>query len=168
MKKSTQYVLKKIIPYNQTFMLLLLGTVFSTLISEVYPYIFGKIVDEVFYGKQLAGLITLVLSYLVIFVINQFIYFIVNISWAKLNTTFVFDIRRDMFNKVMNYKGINLTKLNTGDVLNRMSEDSVQLFNYVYWNIFYTITDSLCILLALVFVAFISLKMMIINIISKR
>ncbi len=162
MKKSTQYVLKKIIPYNQTFMLLLLGTVFSTLISEVYPYIFGKIVDEVFYGKQLAGLITLVLSYLVIFVINQFIYFIVNISWAKLNTTFVFDIRRDMFNKVMNYKGINLTKLNTGDVLNRMSEDSVQLFNYVYWNIFYTITDSLCILLALVFVAFISLKMMII------
>lgn len=157
---STKYVLKKIKPYKFTFLLLLLGTVLTSLISEVYPYIFGKIVDEVFYGRRISGLVNLVICYFAIFVFNQLIYYVVNISWAKLNTTFVFDVRRDMFNKVLKYKGSRLTKLNTGDILNRMSEDSTQMFNYVYWNIFYTITDSLCIILALIFVGFISLKMM--------
>lgn len=164
-KKNKLYIKNKVKPYLFLFTMLLLGTIFSTIISAIYPYIFSIIIDEVFYNKQIHMLIKYVFLYLIVFIVNQSLYFVVNISWAKLNTSFVFDIRRDMYNKVISYKSKVLTKLRTGDIISRMSGDSTQLFNYIYWNIFYTITDSLCLIGSLIFIAYYNLKLMLITLI---
>lgn len=152
-------IMRYVKPHLLSLGLLLMGTILSTWISAVYPYIFSKIIDEVFYAKVLDRLWYLLLIYLAIFIFNQLIYFVVNMSWANLMTHFVFDIRRHMFNRVMSLKGKHLSSMNTGDMISRINQDSDQLFRFIYWNIFYTINDVLSLIISIAFISYYSVKL---------
>jgi len=129
-----------------------MSIIITTFSGSLYPYIFGKLVDEVFYVKNMDKFLEIILIYGVIYLFNQGMHFVLNISWAKLMTEFLFDIRRAIFNKVISMKGKELSGLYSGDIINRMSSDTEQVMNFIHWNVFYSFGGLISLSISLAFI----------------
>jgi ABC-type multidrug transport system fused ATPase/permease subunit len=77
-------------------------------------------------------------------------------SWARLMTKFLFDIRSAIFQKVLSYRGEKLTNLYSGDLIARMNYDVAEFMNFIHWNVFYTIGGILNLLLSLGFIFYLN------------
>ena len=126
-------------PHKYKFMVLFICVIITTFSGSIYPYIFGRLVDEVFYEKNLSLFYQIVILYGCVFLFNQALHFILNLFWAKLMTRFLFDIRIKIFSKVLSLPGIKLSSIQSGDILFRMGHDVEQFMNYIHWNTFYLI-----------------------------
>ena len=65
--------------FKSRFLLLYFCIITTTFIGSAYPYIFGRLVDEVFYGKDMGVFIQIVLLYGGLFLIGQLLHFTLNI-----------------------------------------------------------------------------------------
>jgi ABC-type bacteriocin/lantibiotic exporter with double-glycine peptidase domain len=131
--------------------------IFATFSGAINPYIFGRLVDEVFYGKNMSVFLNIVLIYGVVYLFNQLMHFALNMSWARLMTRYLFDIRSAIFNKVLSYKGEKLTSLYSGDIITRINSDVTEFMNFIHWNVFYTIGGILNLLLSLGFIFYLNI-----------
>lgn len=141
MKGKLKIVIQFAEPHKFKFIILFLCIIITTFIGTFYPYIFGRLVDEVFYGKNMSVFLSIVLVYGVVYLFNQVMHLILNLSWASLMTKFLFDIRTAILNKVLSYKGQKLTRIYSGDVIARMDKDTEQFMDFIHNNMFYTIGD---------------------------
>lgn len=156
MKRRIRLILSYAKPHKWIFLVLFICIIVTTFSGAIYPYIFGRLVDEVFYGKNMSVFLNIVLIYGVVYLFNQIMHFALNMSWARLMTRFLFDIRSAIFNKVLSYKGEKLTSLYSGDMITRMNNDAAEFMNFIHWNIFYTIGGVLNLLLSLGFIFYLN------------
>ena len=152
MKRRLKTIFYYAKPHKWIFFVLFICIVVTIFSGAIYPYIFGKLVDEVFYGKNMSVFLNVVLIYGAIYLFNQLMHFALNMSWARLMTRFLFDIRSAIFNKVLSYKGEKLTSLYSGDVISRMNNDAAEFMNFIHWNVFYTIGGILNLFISLGFI----------------
>ncbi len=122
------------------FLILFVCIVFS---GALYPYIFGRLVDEVFYGKNMDVFFQIVVMYAIIYFFNQVMHFVLNMSWARLMTKFLFDIREAVLEKGLSLKGETLSGGYSGDLLTRMNKNVEEFMNLIHWNIFYVVGSTL-------------------------
>ena len=85
------------------------------------------------------------------FLIGQIFHFVLNMSWAKLMTKFLFDIRKDLFDKVISSTGKTLSSIYSGDIVSRMGGDVEQFMNYIHWNTFYFSANVIQFVLSLLY-----------------
>ena len=71
----------------------------TTFLASAFPYLFGRMIDEVFYAKNMDRFLTIALIYGIIYLVNQMMHFALNMSWVHLWTFFLLDIRRAVFKK---------------------------------------------------------------------
>lgn len=143
-------------PHKWKFFLLLFCIFATTFSGAFYSYIFGKLVDEVFYAKNLSVLLNILIIYGIIFLLNQTLHFVLNITWSKLMTRFLFDIRKAIYEKVLSYKGNILSNLHSGDIIYRMGNDTGQFMDYIHWNTFYLAARVLNLIVSIGFIAYLS------------
>ena len=123
-----------------------------TLAGLSYPFIIGKIVNSVFYDKNFDVFLHLCLIYAGIFFFNQFIVATINnFMWSNLMTSFVFDIRRALFKKILHKKGKDLSNLYSGDMISRMNNDATDFMNFIFWSILWGYSGILGIIFSLYF-----------------
>jgi ABC-type multidrug transport system fused ATPase/permease subunit len=157
MKQRIKLIFHFAKPHKWIFFALFICIILTTSSNAVYPYIFGMLVDEVFYSKDMSAFLNIVLIYAVVYLFNTLMNLALNMSWARLMTKFLFDIRAAIFNKVLSYKGEKLTSIYSGDIISRMNNDATEFMNFIHWNVFYTIGGMLDILLSLVFIFYINI-----------
>lgn len=146
---SYKYILKNALKFKWKFLILFFCIITTSFMGITYPYIFGKLVDEVFYKKNMDVFIKIVIIYGVVYLIEQLLHFVLNIVWAQLMTRFLFVIRRDLFKKTLSLTPQFLSNIHTGDVLKRINNDAEEFMNFIHWNIFYTIASILRLILAI-------------------
>ena len=138
-----------------TFIILFLCILVTSFLSVIYPLMFGNLIDEICYDGDFARFLNIVFTYALIFLTGQVFHFILNMSWAKLMTKFLFDIRKDLFNRVISGKGKYLSSVHSGDVVYRMGPDVEQFMNYIHWNTFYFVANVIRFIFSLVAAAFV-------------
>lgn len=156
MKKRLQYILKFAKPHRWQFGALFTCIILTIFIGSVFHYLFGRMVDEVFYGKNMSRFIEIVVLYAVVYAVNQSLHFGLNMSWAHLMTKFLFDIRKAVFDTILHAKGHSLAGLYSGDMMSRMGTDVDEFMNFIHWNVFYFIGGTLNLLISIGFIAVIS------------
>lgn len=161
MKLIFNYVRK----YFDKMILLLIVIVITTIIVAFYPWLFGKLVDALFYKKDLVRFVKIVGIYCIIFLVNQVLHFVLNMTYASLQTKFVFDIKKDMLNKVLAYPAKNLVDIDNGDILYRINKDVDELMKFIYFDIFYSISAILDLLACFIISVTISLPLAIFSLI---
>ncbi len=152
MKKKIALILKFALPHKGKFILIFFCILATTFSSALYPYIFGRLVDEVFYKKDVTIFYQIVVAYFFVFVLNQLLHLLQNITWTSLLTQFLFDIKTAVFDKILYYKGEVLDELHSGDIIARMNKDSEGFMNLICWNTFYSISGIINIILSVVFI----------------
>lgn len=135
--------------FKLRFLILYFCIITTTFIGSAYPYIFGRLVDEVFYGKDMGVFIQIVLLYGVLFLVGQLLHFTLNITWAYLMTRFLFTVRKTMFDKTLSLKAKFLHDMQTGDITKRMREDVDEFMNFIHWNVLYLSAGVINLLIAL-------------------
>ena len=135
--------------FKSRFLLLFFCIITTTFIGSAYPYIFGRLVDEVFYGKNMAVFIQIVLLYGGLFLAGQALHFTLNITWAHLMTRFLFTVRKAMFDKTFSLKAKFLYDMQTGDIVKRMRDDAEEFMNFIHWNVLYLSAGVISLLIAL-------------------
>ena len=156
MKQRTKMMLHYAKPHKWVFAALFTCIIVTIISGSVYPYIFGMLVDEVFYGKNISVFLNIVLIYGAVYLFNQLMHFALNMSWARLMTKFLFDIRTAIFNRVLSYKGIKLSGIYSGDIISRMNNDVAEFMSFIHWNIFYSIGGILNLLLSIGFIFYLN------------
>lgn len=95
--------------YRTLFIVLFLCVIATTFSGSAYPYIFGLLVDKVFTEKDYSMLAQIVIIYVAVFVLNQCLHFLLNMSWAKLMVKYIYRIREDMFRTFQNLPCVRFT-----------------------------------------------------------
>ncbi|OXM13895.1 ABC transporter ATP-binding protein [Paenibacillus herberti] len=140
-------------PFKWSFINLFICVIATSVIAMSYPYIFGLLIDEVFYKKNMEFFILIVISYGFIFIGEQSLHFVLNTVWSYLVTRFVYDVRRKVLRKFMNAKASRLTKLETGEAIAVINQDADEFMNFIHWNVFYVIANTLKLITAISLVA---------------
>jgi ABC-type multidrug transport system fused ATPase/permease subunit len=149
MKDNLKFVWKFVKHFKMRFMLLYFCIITTAFIGLAYPYIFGRLVDEVFYGKNMTVFIQIVLLYGGLFLIGQCLHFILNTTWAYLMTRFLCSIRKTLFDKTFSLKARLLHDMQTGDIIKRLREDVNEIMNFVDRNILHLSANIIELLIAL-------------------
>lgn len=159
MKRRIQFLIQYIRKYILGFILLLFVIIITTAIVAFYPYLFGKLVDSLFYRNNVSEFFKIGVIYFIAFAVNQSLHYVLNMTLAKLNIGFVFDIKKAIFNKVLSYKSKQLSEINSGDVIERINYDTDEILSFIKSDIFYGISALLDFSMCLGISAFISLPL---------
>lgn len=141
--------------------------VVTTAIVAFYPYLFGKLIDALFYDKNISMFVKIVLIYLVIYIINQILHYRLDIMVAKLGIQYSFDIKKNLLQKVLTYKSRDLSNLNTGDIISRVNKDADEPLNFIYHDVFYGLSAFMDFLMCFGIIAFINSTLAIIMLIMS-
>lgn len=141
--------------------------VVTTAIVAFYPYLFGKLIDALFYDKNISMFVKIVLIYLVIYIINQILHYRLDIMVAKLGIQYSFDIKKNLLHKILTYKSRDLSSLNTGDIISRVNKNADEPLNFIYHDIFYGLSAFMDFLMCFGIIAFINSTLAIIMLIMS-
>lgn len=143
------FILKYIKKYLFFFVLMFLCVIITTFISTLYPSFLGKMLDSIIYDKNISGFLINTLHYAIVFFIAIFAQFFIDFSWAKLNLSFLVDIKSIAFNKIIRLKGNSINNYSYGDFMTRINYDSDQVLSFIHGSIFHMIACILMIILSL-------------------
>jgi ATP-binding cassette, subfamily B, bacterial len=163
--KRWQIILKFARPYKITFLTLFICIITTSFIGMLYPYIFGLLIDEVFYHKNIDFFKVIVISYCILYLGEQLLHLVLNYVAAYFATRFNFDIKRKLYEKILKMKAGYLNDIQTGNLITVINSDSEQIYEFIHWNVFYLAANVLRLLLSIVFVALINVKLMLLMIV---
>lgn len=167
MKKRIKYIKSFMHNYKVQFVEVALIIIVTTAIVAFYPYLFGKLIDSLFYDKNIKLFFKIVIIYLVIYLINQFLHYQLDMLVAKLGIKYSFDIKRSVIYKVLTYKSKDLSALNTGDVISRVNKDADEPLNFIYHDIFYGFSAVQDFLMCFSIIAYINVTLAIITLVMS-
>lgn len=154
--KNNKFLVYYVCRHKLWMSLLLVGVVGASIVGLLYPLVTADIVNKAFYEKKISGISMSLVAFIVVFVVHQCFHVIRTYSYAKLRATFSVDIKRDVYGSILSYKGDVFSEKSTGDWIMRLGNDTDQILDYIYFNVFYTVTDFVEFIVQLVLIYFIS------------
>ena len=140
MGERIQFIRKRAKKYTWELCLMLLIILVTTYLVALFPYFLGRLVDMLFYDKNARDLVKIVLAYILIFLVNQLLHFALQMLHADLQVRFIYDVKSDIYKKVLSYNCEYLTSMNTGDIIYRINHDADQVMDLFYSDIFYGVS----------------------------
>ena len=131
---------------------MLLSIILATITLMILPFIIGWLVDEVLGSQNMSRFIYIVSIYGVVYIFNQAMYTIVNIMEKVTGTTFLFDIRAELYSRILRFKGSCLASMYSGDTISRMGYDVDQIMTMISINLFGLTSNFINMIIALVFI----------------
>ncbi len=129
--------------YRGRFFLLLLSVLFGTVSGAMFPYVTGKIVDEIFYKQQMRGFLIYFFLYAGLYFLNQCGHGVLNYLWAHLKASYVVDIRKRCFKHLLRLKAVVWTNIKSGDVMKRIMDDTECFLEFIHRSLFYVLANFL-------------------------
>lgn len=129
--------------YRGQFFFLLLSVLFGTVSGAMFPYVTGKIVDEIFYEQQMQGFLMYFALYAGLYFLNQCGHGVLNYLWAHLKAFYVVDIRKRCFKHLLQLKAAVWTDIRSGDVMKRIMDDTECFLEFIHRSLFYVMANFL-------------------------
>lgn len=164
-KNEKKYILRHFKKHYMSFVFLFLGVAGSSTVGLLYALITAQIVNQAFYEKNVNGILKYLFVFIAVYIVHQLFHFLKIFFVEKLRKTFSVEIKEELFKSILDLKGTEYSKLTVGDLLKRIGTDSDSVLNFIYLNVIYYITDFVEFFVQLVFIAFISVPVLILTLI---
>lgn len=138
-----RYIFNTTKGYRLQFAVLFFAVISGTITGSFFSYAIGKIVDQIFYEKQMKGFLLSFFLYAGLYFSNQCFHGVLNYVWAKLKVTYVVDIRKQCFQHLMRLKASIWTNIKSGDVMKRISDDTESFLEFIHRSLFYVLANFL-------------------------
>lgn len=157
--KTSKWLFKYIKPYVFGMAFAFLLTVINTVLSNVRPYIQGRIVDEVFTGMDASRLTTLVLAMLVSILLKDIFRIIDHYILEGTSQKIVKNMRIELYNSLQKQDFKFFDSNRTGDIMNRLSGDIDSIRHFVAWVLNGMIENLFLFITALIILGSINLQL---------
>ena len=162
--KTIRFVYSFAKSYKKHFLIILSTIIITTYIVAMYPFLYGKMVDTLFYNGRISEFFVYIGIYFTIFLVNQFLHFVLDMVTVKTRMNFLADIKSYIFRKTLSYKGDKLSDIKSGDVIYRMNHDADEFMNLIYSDIFYGISALFDLILCIVMTMIINIPLAMISV----
>ncbi len=150
MKQKRKEIIKLMIlyakPYKKRFITLFFSTLIQDIIKVLFLFMFGLVVDEITYYKDLNAFINLVGIICILVLGYLFLELLKTAAFWNTQLRYVLDLRIAIMKSVYKAKAKVLTKMKAGDIVYSVNYDSPDFMNVITDNIFESIS-TVCILL---------------------
>ena len=156
-KRATNYVKPYKIRFLIAFILVLSGIGFGL----VQPLIWAKLIAS-FFDKNYNNMVTMVTYMGLFFALSAIISFIQQYVFSTLNQNMIFDIKRDMFGKILNLPIKAFDNMRAGEFMSRLHNDASVISNIITGQFLNSIIDILKVLIigAVMFYASVKLSLL--------
>lgn len=148
-----KYIWKFAKPYKWSFVNAFLCILLTSVISMIYPYVFGLLVDEVFYSKNLKFFIAIVVGYAIIYLTEQLLHLILNILWPYQYNVYLLEVRKAIDRKLLSLKYEKIVKIPVGDMVAKINWQADAFVELIHRNIAYLCANTIK-LLAIIFIVY--------------
>jgi ATP-binding cassette subfamily B protein len=159
-QESMKFYAKKIWPFvkplKMSFMNLFLCIIVTSFIGTLYPFLFGILIDEVFYHRNIEFFRIIIFGYAIIYLSEQSLQLVLNMTWSYLMTRFLFDIRKKMYERVLSMKISLFNRMQVGNTMAMINRDTDEVMNLITANVFYLTANVVRLVTAIVFVLLIN------------
>ena len=146
-------------PYMGRMIFALCLTMINTLLSNIRPYLTGRIIDDVFYNSLHDRLLTLVVLLLLSIVLKDIFRIIDHYILEGTSQKVVYNIRVALYGALHKLDFDFFDHNRTGDIMNRLSGDIDSVRHFVAW-VINSILENVCLFLsALLILGFINIKL---------
>lgn len=128
----------------------------TSLVSLVNPMLGGKIVDIVLEGGQTQYLIPILLLMLLTIPIKDGIAYGYQMNFEKISQNILIQIRKDMYEKLLELDVDYYKRTKTGDIMARMTGDTDALRHFIAWVVYNILLNISVFIFAVVYMWFIS------------
>lgn len=135
--------------YRAAFGALFFTVIFGTVTGAFFPIAIGKIVDQIFYERQMKGFLISFLLYAGLYFINQCSHGALNYLWAHLEVTYVVSIRKRCFRHLLRLKADIWTRIRSGDVMRRIQDDAEMYLEFIHRSLFYVLANMVQLLFSI-------------------
>ncbi|MCM1412687.1 MAG: ABC transporter ATP-binding protein/permease [Lachnospiraceae bacterium] len=135
--------------YRFLFVALFFSVISATVTGSLFPFCIGKIVDQIFYERQVKGFLVSFLVYAGLYFLNQCAHGALNYLWAHLEITYVVSIRKRCFQHLLKLKAGIWTQIRSGDVMKRIQDDTECYLEFIHRSLFYVPANVVQLVLAI-------------------
>lgn len=133
--------------------LMLITIVITTILGLLYPMFGAKVLDAIIYENHINFAIKYSMGFIILFILHQIFHYFRTKLYIELQKKISINLKLKIVNKIFKLCGKNLMNYKTGDLLLIINEDSEQVVDYLYYNVFYSIADIIEFIFQLVFIA---------------
>ena len=143
MKKSLfKTVWKFAKPYKHLFFIAEVCILGLYAVSVLLPLNLALLTDEVLYIQN-RNIFSVIINYIILFSASTLCNLLYAYTWQKLNNKYVVDVKNAIFNHAIRLKASFMSKMNTGDMMSRIDEDSEQFIHLIQRNLFHFINSAI-------------------------
>lgn len=133
--------------YRKHFMMFYAGWLADSLLAVLLPVLFGIMIDEAVYYRNLHSFGAVALVFLLCILFSGGLYFLLYAQHGYLMNMFVFSIRRDVFRHLQKCDAGYLTNASTGEILVLLQDYPVQCMHFIVRNMIHLYNNVLMSLL---------------------
>jgi ATP-binding cassette, subfamily B, bacterial len=123
--------------FRWSFFNLYLCLFMELVLETLSPIFIGLIVDEAVYYQNMEFFLRILLLYVVTMAFTCLLYFIHPRIWAYLSVRYVFQLRLQVFDKILFGRASSLASARSGDIITRLNKDADEFMHLVQRNIFH-------------------------------
>lgn len=120
--------------YKKNFIMFYAGWLTDSVLAIVMPVLFGIMIDEVVYYRNLDCFVRVALVFLLCILFSGGLYFLLYAQHGYLMNMFVFSVRRDVFGHLQKCDAQYLTGASTGEILAVLQEYPSECMHFIIRN----------------------------------
>lgn len=145
--------------YKFKYIFALMLVLSSSLINMVNPFIYGQILDKVFIGKELNLLFSLVSIVVCVVLFKAVITYNFQMILEKISQKVLYEIREDLYKKLLSLDSGFYNKTKTGDIMARMTGDTDAIRHFIAWVVYNIISCITLVAFALIAMSSVNIKL---------
>ncbi len=165
MKENLKFIWLYARSYKIRLSVMLFSILLTSISGALFPFFLGKMINSLLYGRDYVLFFRNFCLYGAFFLVQQLMRFINTRQYAALETTLLFDIRRDALKNIFSKPADYLSQMDRGDTISRIEKDVHKILDYIYYNLFYFISDIFEFASQIILILLISWKLLVLTII---
>ncbi len=153
---TIKFLSKYILKHKQNFIMFYSGWFVDMLLSITIPILFGIMVNEVVYYQDLDTFMRISLAFVMISLFSCVLYFLIYAQHHYLMSMYTFDIKRDVFHRLMKCDSQILSEISSGEIINNIQWYTTECMHFVVRNIIHLINNSISTIIIILYIFVIS------------
>lgn len=165
MRENLRFIWAYARNYKIRLSVMLFSILLTSISGALFPFFLGKMINSLLYGRDYVLFFRNFCLYGIFFLIQQMMRFINTRQYSVLETTLLYDIRKDALKSIFSKPAYCLSKMDRGDIILRIEKDVHQILDYIYYNLFYSVSDIAEFISQIVLILLISWKLLALTVI---
>ncbi len=154
--KAFRFLSPYIKKHRRNFSLFYLGWLVDSLLMVVSPIIVATMVDQIVYYRNIDVFLRVSLIFVAMSLFSCILYFLIYTLHHYLMSMFTFNLKVDLFSKLMSMDARYMSSSKTGDIITILQEDTYECVHFVIRNFLHMLNKSLRIAIYFVYILLVS------------